>query len=124
LAVTKQSIAECSFEYFEYRLGLAINCMAAGAYDAAIAHFAHLQRVAERDMDVEAQAKVLAILADDVTVAHGLKLINQTVASRTQRTLAMAALGSATSEQLAALRQRLTDNPALSNAAAALALCP
>ena len=119
-----QSVSECSFDYFALRIEVAINCMAASEYDAALAHFAELRRIAERDLDGEARDKVLAILADDETVARGLKLINQTVTSRTQRTIAMAALGRATSDQLAVIRQRLADKTALENPVAALALCP
>lgn len=123
LAVAKEHIAECSFEYFALRREMAANCMAAGEYDAALAHLAKLRQIAERDLAAAIREGWLAILTDDETVLHGLKLIDETGASRTQRTVAMAALGRATSEQLAVLRRRLDDGAALGNPIAALTLC-
>lgn len=123
LAVAKQSVPECSYEYFAFRRDFAVNCLAAREYDAALAHFADLRRIAEHDLTGEALDKVLAILADDETVALGAKLINESVKSRTQRTLMMAALGRATPEQLTIVRQRLVDQAALGNPATVLAIC-
>ena len=119
LAVAKQ---RCSFEHFALRRELAANCLAAGEYNAALAHFEELRRIAERDLAGEARDRVLAILTDDETVAFGVKLINETIASQTQRILMMAALGKATPDQLGLLRERLKDTTVLGEPAITLAL--
>lgn len=110
------------FEVVVGRRQLISNCLQMGEHEAALQHLVALREIAERELTGEPRDQVMRVLADDETVIHGLKVLSEMPVSRQERIALTSALGSATSAQLAVLRERFQNQAELAGAITALAL--